>query len=660
MKFFKKLFALTLIFSLLVPVYANSEEVPEANPKEIAKLKEIFNISNEYEKFNFSTSNYDDKTKILNYSWSNKNGININISTDSKNNIISYSKYTDNEAIVSKIKTKSEIESIINSYLNKIDPNLLREYSLKDFDINIKSGYASFNYERYVNDTLVLNDYLNVTINLSSGELNSYSRNLVNVVDAKDFPKKENIISLDKAKDILKEKEGYYLSYFVTYGDDKKSIPVYAQLNSHKPIDATNGNLIEEDFNISPVYREDALASEEEAKLSPVEKEEINKIKNLIPISKYKEYIKEHFNTTDLKFSDYSLINLDDKYYYTISYSNQNDEDVLYFLFKADEIKLVEYNNYFVYEENTNSTLSKEEATKIALDFIKKEFKDLDKIDTKNPNVIVDKEATTVTFNRTANNYYVKNNSINIIINNLSKNIVNYRVNFQDVTFKPITEKVDITKAYNSAFKIGDFKLYYIYNENKPKLVYTFKNNTSPLLLAKNAEEIDDLGNPIKESKIIYNSNNSKYKKEIEYLKELNVGVPGVSDITTKIKEKDFLYLINSSLSSIPYNEKSIKNLYNYPGNFEVSKKDIPKMNNNTKNSLAIKLLVNASGYTKLNNLDNIFKDDLFKDQKTLSKEDKAYFAVAKGLKIYTSEKANPNQELTHEEALHLIYNFLN
>ena len=656
----KRLLSFTLLFLFIftIPSFAQNTNQVEANKDEVLRLKKVFNISNNFDKFNFTSTNVE-KNLFYSYSWSNNKGENINIITDKNNNIISYDKYLNLEENKALIKNKDEIENIIKDYLNKIDSNLLKEYSLDDFDINFKNNYARFTYNRKVNDIFVLNDYLSITIELTKGELSNFSRSIDKIVKKEDFEKTNNIINIEKAKEIFQEKENLKLSYFIKDIEKNTVLNVYSQINKNMPIDAKNGDLIIIENNIMPIsLNSEKEAADESVELTPVEKEEIDKIKNLRPISDYKSYISKNFNTKGLNFSDYSLINSEDKYLYSIVYSDKENTPKIEFYFDAKDLNLISYDK-FIQIEDDKDKLDEKTAMKISKDFLNKHFKN-NNIDLKNPSINLYDSTTSISFNRVENNNYVINNNISIVINNKNKEISHYSVNFNNLDFNKIDDFIPEDKAHDIAFSKGDFGLYYIYNKNTPKLVYTFNENTAPILLSSNGDEIDFSGNLIKENQIIYdNIDNSKYAKEINYLKTLKIGVPGISNLKEKIKEKDFVYLVKSISSNIIYSEESIKDIYEYPAELELNKSDFNSKDNITKNNFAIKLIVNASGYKNLSNLENIFRDNLFKDQEQLSKEDKNYFAIAYGLNLYNNSLANPNIELTHEDALYYIYELL-
>lgn len=654
----KVLIFFTLFFTVIIfnPVLANNQDNVIADKNEVLRLKNIFNITKDFEQFSISTYT-ENKNKILNYHWSNENDQSISISTDTFGNILTYQNYHDNPNFAT-IKSKDEIQDLIQSYLNKIDNNLLNEYVLKDFDINIKDNYARFRYERKINDIFVLNDYFTITIELSQGNLLNFSKNITKYISEKDFPSKENIISLDDAKEILKKEQPYYLGYFIKDDKDKKVLEIYSQLKENQAIDAKTSKLLESINSEMPIYNESAKESsmDFDESLSPVEKDELNKIKNLKSISEYKKYINKNFNTKNLKFSDYSLSKRDNDYIYNITYIDKDSVPQIEFSFNAKELELLSFNKFIESQDNTN--LKEDEAINISKDFIKKHLKQEYSVDFKNIEIDSNKNTTSLKFYRIENDHYVFNNFISLTISNKDKEVIYYNMNFNNLDFNNIQDFKSIDKAYNKILDNKYFDLFYIYYNDKPKLVYTFKAS-SPRLLAKSLDEIDNSANIIKNEEIIYNTSNSPYKEEIEYLKDLKIGVPNIENLQSKIKEKDLVYLIYSTISPIPYNNESIENIYKYPKPLEISKNDYTTKDNNAKNNLAIKLIVNANGYSNLSNLKDIFKKDIFKDENTLSQIDRVYYSFAYGLDLYTEEKANSSKEITHEDALHLVYNFL-
>ncbi|MDU7115620.1 MAG: hypothetical protein E6315_08475, partial [Peptoniphilus harei] len=122
----------------------------------------------------------------------------------------------------------------------------------------------------------------------------------------------------------------------------------------------------------------------------------------------------------------------------------------------------------------------------------------------------------------------------------------------------------------------------------------------------------------------------------------MEIGTIG-KKLSDKITYKEFLGLLNGSYSGDDYDFSR----YDLDGD-KVKDKKISEKD-------AIKILVIDRGFEDFTKAKGIFKEDIFKNQKSLGDYEN-YYLVAKGFG-YIDEEINPDKDLSLEEILYLIYN---
>ena len=48
--------------------------------------------------------------------------------------------------------------------MNKLDPNLIKQYRLRDIQTYVKNGSSTLYFNRYVNDTIISNDSITIDV----------------------------------------------------------------------------------------------------------------------------------------------------------------------------------------------------------------------------------------------------------------------------------------------------------------------------------------------------------------------------------------------------------------------------------------------------------------------------------------------------------------
>jgi predicted small secreted protein len=231
-------------------------------------FKKYFNTNIEDSKFSVRLSldsyyNGDAEDYIWNITWS-KNSIskNVNYSVSifantGKIQSINNSEYNSND--VNSIPTISlkEAREASDTFVKAIDADKFKEVTRVDNDFagyyRNGSGSYSFSYIRKVNGIEFNGNSIEVNVDGVSGKITYYYSNWN---DKYTFPDVRNVISKEKAQDILKSSINMglkYVNYYDRYDDThkKKEIKVVYTPSFKKgySIDANSGNFMDDNFN---------------------------------------------------------------------------------------------------------------------------------------------------------------------------------------------------------------------------------------------------------------------------------------------------------------------------------------------------------------------------------------------------------------------------
>jgi len=170
-----------------------------------------------------------------------------------------YSTYSYNEKIEkgAKLIEKEAAKKLAEDFLKKIQPEKFAKTEYRDskdlYGYGIMPAYQNdynFNFIRVENGIPCPSNSLNVSVNQYTGQVISYNANWMNI----EFPKPENVISLEKAYETLFNKVKFAMEYtyhYPTMNDyDKKELRLaYALENTTIMMDAKTGEMIGYDGN---------------------------------------------------------------------------------------------------------------------------------------------------------------------------------------------------------------------------------------------------------------------------------------------------------------------------------------------------------------------------------------------------------------------------
>lgn len=674
----KKFIASILIVSLLLtPTITFADEVSggsinnissfEINEDSLSKIKSIFEIPKEFNKVDFSKSVDNYGISLNYYNW-NFNESSISVVTDDKENIISYNYNEPNKYKKHlKIKSKDEIKKISDEFIKKIDPSLLKSYRQEEIKLESGQKFSSVIYYRYVNNIKVLNDTLRIFVDLSNNKVTHFNRTSQSLLfNDSDFADPKLAISSDDAIDLILKKYPMNLGYVISKNDENpKAIPAYFQNFPNNTIDAINKNFIE--YNSSNMDLKAEGSADEHivgfaSNLTKEEVSEVEKFKKLKPLKDVEKYIQKDFNLKDYKINYYNLYkNFDtDSYMYSLEIL-QGDKSYNISV-DANNLNLLSYSDYS-YLPDDGEKVSKEKAIEISNAFIEK-HNSFENVDLSNPIVSsVDDYSISICYPRMENGLFVFEEGLFSRIAHNVKDISNYSAFMKKTDFEKIEnpKEIDTTTLKELYKEKFGFNLYYSYINNTPVLIYSTNVNSSnvaPIIRYKDNAAIDFNGVTYGENFDSYkNIEESKYKDEIEFLKDFEIYIPKNLDLKSNISIGDFIYLLSKLDSGETYSKAYIQTLmsdYYFENIEDIKDKNLER---DIYNKDAVKWLMNMCGYRYLQTSKNVFDKSVFTDSNSIPDEYRAYYYLASSLGIYDYADALPNSALTVEEAFHLIYN---
>lgn len=687
----------SMVFSFVTPLMAYGEESNEKLLEGvILKVKELFDISNDYDGFVSRVNSYNNEMNFfLNWTDSKEKLPDISVHTDYKGNIISFDKYEQNyKEPTTKLPSISKDEALkfALEFIFKVDPTIYKEIKLKESSnpINTWDKNYSFNFIRVINDIPYTENTIYVNVDMNTGDITNYYTNWERDLE---FPKAESIISLEKAKESYIKDIGLKLVYKTNYrnprpmdsGGESKYYLAYSYIGERKGIDAKTGEPINLSSNIIygagnlKTMAEDSVAGGAPV-ITPEERGEIDKLVGIKDIKevekKAREILKLDSNYKLQNHNLYTNWQNPDEFFYNLSFIKDTKErnysvDIS---LDAKTLDLISFYKSRDIDSSSKATINKEEALKLAKDYINKINSDkIDKIEYIENTSADNQPYFYFNFIRKVDDIYVESDNISIGIDAVNKDINSYNISWYKGEFPSREKTISIDKAHEILFdKIG-FNLNYIsiYNNEKPedkkdvKLVYFVSQDKPTIIDAKTGDILDYSGKPYKENKIpSYTDIEDSYAKDkINTLSEYSIGFSTDKfNPKDKIKQKDFLYLLWKSVN--PYRTETEADsdvIYK-----ELTRQNIIKAEEENRERVvnkeeAVKFVIRAMKYEKLAEISNIYKD-LFKDQKDISPNLKGHMSIAYGLKLINVDGSgfiNPKYELLREDAASMIFEFM-
>ena len=233
------------------------EPTPEMMEEMIVRVRPLIDVPEEYTEFNwdFNNGHKYGYGSTWNFSWTDNVTGEIAVTCDEEGRIIGYNVYNYNrerKAVLPNVGPE-ELQPIAEEFIKKTSP-FLKDVDLRLEEVSFPSVYYNQTYTycftRYENDIPVPENTVLVSINHVTKQVESYGCNMTLDID---FNKPKNIISADKAKEILSETQEMKLSYRMKteYDDEGNVISrqahlVYTPVLSYISVDAETGKVYTE------------------------------------------------------------------------------------------------------------------------------------------------------------------------------------------------------------------------------------------------------------------------------------------------------------------------------------------------------------------------------------------------------------------------------
>ena len=662
---FKKLIIASSALLLLSPVFASelsksnnfmtdeavSVEITAKEKEKVEKIKKIFNITGDYKSFTISKdpldsdigSKYLDKLVkgkyIEMYRWSDENLGGIDIIYNSDGEFISYNKWTNDGEQTKKVIAKDEAQKMAEDLLKNLIKDFDKKYTLSNYEVYRGSGDINISYQRIINGIPLADTFINVNIdsryglvnNIYSMGANSYAYSFLKDSDFK----KDNKISLEEAEKIFLKKSPLILSYKVNERDDSVEKVYHTKVAD---IDAKTGEIVKEktDMNFMP------YAKAEEAKdASGLTETEIKKIDGLKDLASKKDAKQKAYEIVgkDYKIENISLYSDDDNYYYRITLEKSKNPGQI--VLNAKDLKLMNLDIWSDKKDYKNN-VSEDEAIKIAKNFLEK-YGDKSELNFEKITVEKSEIGTNIFFPRYVNNIPVIDEGLRIFVND-EKIVTSYDRQVSDHDFSK-TEEIKVTQEEANKIYLNskNFGLKYEITDNGPRLLYGSIKKIEPIV-GKDKILRDSFGEIVnfKEQINYKDLDKAKNKEILNSLKEMGIGLIG-KNLSDKVTYKNFYSLIAEDYGKDPYYKSRFGIDYANLKNKNITEKDV------------IKSLVINNDLEKFTQAKNIFKEDLFKNQKSLGDYEN-YYVIAKGFG-YIDDEVNPDKEPSLEDVLYIIYN---
>ena len=626
-------------------------DITKKEKEKVKEIKELFNITEAYEDFNLikdpinsdSVSTYlNNKAKnktIDSYQWSDENLGNLQVAYTSDGDFYSYSKWSkdqdDNKN--SKKISKDQAQKIVEEKLAKLIPDFDKKYKLRDFSFLDDGKELNFLYERLIHGIPLASDSLYVNISLTSKEIGNMEINsdfgpTTSFLSDKDFKNKAKL-SQEKAEKIFREKFPLRLSYKIS-NDGKSVAKVYH--SEIFDIDAEDGKLVKNNnLGLMP-YEMDKAAKAEG--LTDVEIKKIEGLKDLKEKSQAKKRAYE-IAGDGYQITSISLDSDKENFYYNISL--EKDKNYGRLTLNAKNLNLISL-DLWTGKKVYNNKLKEADAKKLALDFLKK-YGDKTELNLDKISIESSKMGTSIYIPRYVNKLPVLKEGVYIFVDQ-DKKISSYERTSTKIDFSKASDNSLTQEEANKIFLSSkNFGLKYVITDKGPKLFYGKIRDFDPvigqdkILRDYNGEIIN-----FKEQISYPDLNKARDKEAILYLKDMGIGFIG-RKLSDKINYQDFVKLLNG-----PNGMNS-----SYMDNFGL---DLEKLKD--KNILerdVVKTLITKNNLERFTKAKVIFKEDIFKNQKSLG-DYESYYIIAKGF-AYINGDIDPNKEMTLEEVLYLIYN---
>lgn len=718
----RRLFVLSLVFVLLIqlllpiPGFASEKIEPQSSPLSDAKVtleqairivKENLKIPKEYTEFTSGYNNYNYRQAwYLNWNTSGESGGNFSSQVDALSgeilSIHSWKSSPNRQNYNLPKITLEQAQAIAEDTVEKLSGQKYSKLKLVEDDSVIPinsygSADYSFRWQRIENGIPFQGNGANIQIDADNGEVLSYNLtwNTVNL------PEIEGIIDTQQAGEAFSRNKMLELQYFLPTvyrtlaAGSKEPVQLVFQLNKNGLIDAMSGKplVLGQDYWISAdEYALEGIGAREalNSKSIPLTPEELREVEQNTTLLTKEEAIKVVKNWVEIP-SDLTLrtmnLNTDSGrrdtkvWYFEWASSDRTKGQTITARIDAVNGELIGFNYYgsnspLAQSVDQKTLLTKEEARKIAADFLKKiqpsKYQQV-KIKADESSEAVSKPSPDVTslsfsYERLVNGIVFSSNGMGVTVDLLTKKITSYNLNWWNLDFPQLSQAIPQSQAEASFLESRPFVLKYIlvYNNGEPqaaKLVYqplNEGNKVSDILDAKTGTFLDWQGKPLTEQPRSYRFADiagNEAEKEITVLGL--AGLFGEYGSTFKPKENVTAVSLLRSLLIIKngtsdYNSLAAEDVLKKAKEEGWLKEELTPSHNISR-ELFSKIIIRYLGLEKIADLP-IYQNP-FQDADQLISQSQGYISLSTGLGILqvNAQKFEPGRTMMRAEAAYSI-----
>ena len=660
----KKIIALTLCFVMLFSITSFSA-VDDAYKEVLQIVKQRIGATDEYDDFS-ANQRLDGTTKIFSFSWTNtKTNERLNIEALENGVIIRLNKSfneVESDKAMLDISKEEALEKAIVAF-NKLNPDIKDQVVITNSS-ETKTLWETrqyFNVQRIKNGIEVVGDTGYIEMDEDADEILWY---YINWGNYEHFENVDNAISLENAKEIYAAELGLCLTYKMRIVDKKKeAYLVYTIKEDTNMYVDFSGNIIKcNPYAIYYAGGSGALKNEAVMEDSMLSKAEMSEIEKLDGLLSKEEVEKTILNMKLLGLEGFSAVYASltrdyyekDKYIYSFNYKKDNMNASVTVDAKNGEIL-----NFYKYVPN------KADEEKVAAESVKNVLKEATILCKTNfeEYELVKGEEYSDTYYRMVDGVRFINDSINISVDEYTGELKSYSKNYSPLEFPSKENVISPNMAYKCAYDLFSYGLRYIpaYNEEtkktEVKLVFAFKDTNFDIDAFTGENNIKD------RSKIEYKDIETHYAKDyIKALAEYGIGI-GNNEFypDAEIKQKEYISLLVKVFyryyASYEDDENKIDEFYSTAVREGIIEKNEIDYEKSISRHQAAKYLINALGYKKLAQSDNIFNCP-FSDVT----ENKASITMLYGLGIVAGDgqgNFNPDSNLLRGDTMIMLYKYL-
>lgn len=676
--------ACLFLFTVCVPAFG-AEEDSKGLEQAIIDAKNIIKVPDKYSDFTHYSSEretMDGKVRVWSLNWAEKEESHGFVSASIGENglLYEYNKYdgdTDKKGLAKVSKDTAKIAA--DGFLNKAVSSYASQMKPVTDDYNNYSNQEyNFIYQKFVNEVPVNFVTVTIGVNKYTGEVTSFNQNNPEI-KGMEYPSLDKTITSADAEKAYIDKLGVNLKYYSSYDYKQKKMNVFAAYsifdNKSQAIDAKTGNAIKlysddriyrdkQDYAVGTVSQSNMAKMNQE--LTKEETEAVKSASNFISKEKAESILRSASDiiTSDKKVKDSTLNKnyINNQYVWNISFDNAYGE------VDANSGEVIALHCYD-YGNNSDNTISKENAKNVAESFLKKitpnkfaqtKYKETENIMYK---ISVVDEGNIVSFNyvRQVNGIEFTSNSLHVQVDKTKGKVIGYNNNWYDnITFPSVSQAMTKEAAFDKFKQLKTFGMQYaVIDKSKTALVYNFKNSEENYIIDPvSGKRLDYNGQVYKENKLPEYTDISGHwcEKTVKELLDNGYYIEGDKfNPNGNITQINFLKYLYSPMQN-SYSDDEFYDMLIQNG---VIKKEEKSPQSLVSNQEAAKYVIRYLGHEQVAIHPEIFNNP-FKDE--VEQKYKGYAAMCYALNIIKGDSNgnfNGGHSISNGEAAVIIYNLI-